>query len=126
MNAVLANSKIIGFVPTTDADRARAFYEEKLGLTFVSDDKFAMVFEVREAILRVVRVKEFTPAPFTVFGWEVDDIDAAVKQLADNGVAFERYDFIQQNEAGIWDTPGGARVAWFKDPDGNVLSVSQH
>jgi predicted enzyme related to lactoylglutathione lyase len=125
MNVELANSKIVAFVPTRDADRARAFYEEKLGLTFVSDDKFAMVFALRDSMLRIVRVGEFKPAAFTVLGWEVEDIEAAVKDLANRGVAFERYDFVQQDEAGIWDAPGGARVAWFKDPDGNVLSVSQ-
>jgi len=122
----LANSKIVAFVPTVDPDRARGAHEEKLGLTFVSDDKFAMVFALGDSMLRVVRMGEFTPAPFTVLGWEVVDIDIAVQQLADSGVAFERYEGLQQSDLGIWNAPGGARVAWFKDPDGNVLSVSQH
>jgi catechol 2,3-dioxygenase-like lactoylglutathione lyase family enzyme len=121
----LGSSRLIGFVPTRDAERTKGFFEEKLGLKFVSGDKFALVFESNGSQLRVVRVGEFQPLPFTILGWEVEDIAASVRELSGAGVSFERYTFIQQNELGIWDAPGGARVAWFKDPDGNVLSISQ-
>jgi catechol 2,3-dioxygenase-like lactoylglutathione lyase family enzyme len=121
----LGSSRLIGFVPTRDAERTKVFFEEKLGLKFVSGDKFALVFESNGSQLRVVRVGEFQPLPFTILGWEVEDIAASVRELSGAGVSFERYTFIQQNELGIWDAPGGARVAWFKDPDGNVLSISQ-
>lgn len=123
---MLGSAKIIGFVPITNAERARSFYARDLGLKFVSDDHFALVFETSGNMVRLVRMKEFTPQRFTILGWEVPDIEAAVRQLTANGVRFERYDFLQQDELGIWTAPGGAKVAWFLDPDGNNLSVSQH
>jgi len=123
---MLAASKLIGFVPTRDALKARAFYEDKLGLHFVSDDPFALVMKAGETAIRIAKAKDFTPAPYTVMGWEVSDIEAVVKWLTQRGVAFEKYPFVQDRELGIWTTPGGDKVAWFKEPDGNVLSVSQH
>jgi catechol 2,3-dioxygenase-like lactoylglutathione lyase family enzyme len=123
---MLAASKLIGFVPTRDAPKARAFYEDKLGFQFVSDDPFALVMKAGETAIRIAKAKDFTPAPYTVMGWEVSDIEAVVKWLTQRGVAFEKYPFVQDRELGIWTTPGGDKVAWFKDPDGNVLSVSQH
>lgn len=124
---MLADEKIIGFVPITDPARAKAFYAEKLGLRFVSEDAFAVVFDSNGNMLRLTRVQEVKAQPFTILGWQVSDIVATVKQLQGAGVQFERYgSFLQQDELGIWDAPGGNRVAWFKDPDGNTLSVSQH
>jgi catechol 2,3-dioxygenase-like lactoylglutathione lyase family enzyme len=123
---MLAASKLMGFVPTQDSVKARAFYEEKLGFQFVSDDPFALVMKAGETAIRIAKAKDFTPAPYTVMGWEVSDIDAVVRWLTQRGVAFEKYPFVQDRELGIWTTPGGDKVAWFKDPDGNVLSVSQH
>jgi catechol 2,3-dioxygenase-like lactoylglutathione lyase family enzyme len=123
---MLAASKLIGFVPTRDALKARAFYEDKLGFQFVSDDPFALVMKAGETAIRIAKAKDFTPAPYTVMGWEVSDIEAVVKWLTERGVAFEKYPFVQDRALGIWTTPGGDKVAWFKDPDGNVLSVSQH
>lgn len=117
---------MIGFVATTDSKRAREFYERKLGFQFVSDDAFALVMMAGETMIRVSKVREFTPAAFTVLGWEVQDIKAMVSRLRERGVIFERYPFIQDQELAIWTAPTGDRVAWFKDPDGNVLSVSQH
>ena len=118
--------KIVAFVGTRDAERARGFYRDKLGLRLVHEDNFALQFDSNGTMLRVSMVPELNPAKFTVLGWEVPDIVAAVKQLQQDGVAFERYEFAQ-DELGIWTAPGGAaRVAWFKDPDGNILSVSQH
>ncbi len=123
---MLAASKLIGFVPTRDSVKARAFYEDKLGFQFVSDDPFALVMQAGESSIRIAKAKDFTPAPYTVMGWEVSDVEAVVKWLTQRGVAFEKYPFVQDRELGIWTTPGGDKVAWFKDPDGNVLSVSQH
>jgi catechol 2,3-dioxygenase-like lactoylglutathione lyase family enzyme len=123
---MLAKSKPVCFIPTKDAKRARAFFEKMLGLKFVSDDKFALVFNAGGNMLRVVRVQEFTPLPFTILGWEVKDIAKTAEALTAKKVTFERYGFMKQDELGIWDAPGGAKVAWFKDPDGNLLSISQH
>lgn len=124
---MLANSNLIAFVPTRDADRARTFYQNTLGLRFLHDDTFAIVMESGPTTIRIVRVGEFTPFPFTLLGWDVADIEAAVKDLADKGVEFHRYTFLEQSPTGIWTAPGGAaKVAWFSDPDGNTLSLSQH
>jgi predicted enzyme related to lactoylglutathione lyase len=123
---MLDSNKIIGFIPITDAARAKSFYADTLELKFVSDDQFALVFDANGNMLRLVRMKEFTPQRFTILGWEVPDIETAVRQLSANGVKFERYEFVQQDDLGIWTAPGGAKIAWFLDPDGNNLSVSQH
>ena len=123
---MLASSKVIGLVPTKDSTTARAFYEGKLGFQFVSDDPFALVLRAGETMVRIAKAQNFTPAPYTVLGWEVRDIEAVVRWLQERGVVFEKYPFVQDQELGIWTAPGGNKVAWFKDPDGNVLSVSQH
>jgi len=123
---MLAAGKLVGFVPTKDSKRSRAFYEGKLGLQFVSDDQFALVMKAGENMVRIARGADFVPAQYTVMGWEVTDIEAVVKWLNGRGVTFEKYPFVEDQELGIWTAPGGARVAWFKDPDGNVLSLSQH
>ena len=119
-------NKIMAFVATRNADKAKLFYADKLGLRFVNDDGFALVFDVAGTMLRIARVKEFTPFPFTVLGWEVEAIEQTVADLGSKGVSFERFPGLRQDPLGIWAAPGGAKVAWFKDPDGNVLSVSQH
>src|SRR5664279_4124681 len=124
---MLASEKIIGFVPITDAARAKSFYAEKLGLKFVSEDSFAVAFDANGIMLRLTMVQKFAPQAFTILGWQVSDIVATVGRLQAAGVNFESYgDFLQQDELGIWNAPGDTRVAWFKDPDGNTLSVSQH
>ena len=123
---MLASSKIIGFVPTKDSKKARDFYEHKLGFQFVSDDQFALVMNAGGTMIRIAKAKDFAPAPYTVMGWEVDDMNAIVTWLTARGVVFEKYPFVQDQKLGIWTTPTGEKVAWFKDPDGNVLSVSQH
>ena len=123
---MLASSKIIGFALTKDYDRARAFYEGKLGLQFVSLDQFALVMKAGESMIRISKVPDFTPIRSTVLGWEVQNIETAVASLKKQGVAFEKYPFIQDAELAIWTAPTGDKVAWFKDPDGNVLSVSQN
>jgi catechol 2,3-dioxygenase-like lactoylglutathione lyase family enzyme len=124
---MLASSKMVGFVPTRDSQQAREFYEGKLGFEFISDDPFALVVRAGDNKIRVAKVpKQSTPAGFTILGWEVQDIAAVVAWLKNRGVTFEKYPFIQDPELGIWTAPGGDKVAWFKDPDGNVLSVAQH
>ena len=124
--SVLGSHKIIAFVGTRDPIRAKAFYRDTLGLRFRSEDQFAVVFDAHGTMLRVAVVPELTPAKYTVLGWEVPDIVATVKQLQQAGVKLERYEkFMQQDKLGIWTAPGGARIAWFKDPDGNTLSVTQ-
>jgi len=123
---VLASSKVVAFLATSDAARAKAFYGEVLGLRLLSEDGFAVVFDANGTTLRVAIVREVVPAPYTVLGWDVADIAATARRLSGAGVVFERYGWLQQDELGIWNSPSGAKVAWFKDLDGNVLSVSQH
>lgn len=122
----LASAKIVAFVGATQPERAKAFYAGTLGLRLVSEDGFALVFDANGVMLRVANVREVAPAQYTVLGWEVSDIAAKVNELSSAGVQFERYSFPGQDDLGIWTAPGGARVAWFKDPDGNILSISQH
>jgi predicted enzyme related to lactoylglutathione lyase len=114
----------MAFLATTDGARARAFYEGVLGLRFVSDDDFAIVYDVQGIELRVQKVHALTPQPHTALGWSVPDIDRAVRGIVDRGGRFERFPQLAQDEAGIWQSPSGARIAWFRDPDGNVLSLT--
>ena len=123
---MLASSKVIGFVPTRDSVKARSFYEGKLGFQFVSDDMFALVVRAGETMIRIAKTKDFTPAPYTVLGWEVSSIEETAAWLQQRGITFEKYPFVQDQQLGIWTAPSGDKVAWFKDPDGNVLSLSQH
>jgi len=123
----LADQSLIGFVAASDPERAKKFYRDTLGLPLVSEElPFALVFDAHGTMLRVAIVKEVAPARYTVLGWQVRDIIAAAKTLSEAGVRFERYPGMEQDELGIWHSPGGAQVAWFKDPDGNTLSISQH
>jgi len=121
---MLGSFKVQAFLATKDAARALPFYRDVLGLTFVADEQPALVFDAGGTQLRVQKVKEHTPYSYTSLGWIVPDITAAVRGLRDRGVKFEIYGFFPQDELGIWTTPG-ARVAWFKDPDGNLLSLAQ-
>jgi catechol 2,3-dioxygenase-like lactoylglutathione lyase family enzyme len=123
---MLSSAKIVAFVPTLDFAKAHKFYEDVLGLRFLSDDGFAMVMDCNGIMLRVVKVEAFKPFPFTVLGWEVERIEEEIRALQAKGVKFERFPGMQQDELGVWTAPGGSKVAWFKDPDGNVLSLSQH
>jgi catechol 2,3-dioxygenase-like lactoylglutathione lyase family enzyme len=123
---MLSSCELVAIVPSLDLVRAKAFYQEVLHLHFIEDDGFALVFRVHHAMLRVVKMPEFEPAAFTLLGWEVPEIAAAVQELAAAGVTFERYGWFAQDELNIWTAPNGSKVAWFKDPDGNTLSLSQH
>jgi catechol 2,3-dioxygenase-like lactoylglutathione lyase family enzyme len=122
---MLGSSKLVAFVGTADAKRARAFYADVLGLRLVSEDGFALVFDAGGAPLRVAIMPEVAAAPYTVLGWQVPDIRSTIDALVRRGVQFERYGFMLQDDLGVWTAPSGARVAWFKDPDGNLLSLTQ-
>ena len=123
----LSDQSVIGFVATSDAGRAKKFYRDTLGLRLLSDElPFALVFDAHGTMLRVTIVKQVNPAGYTVLGWDVPNIAAAADALQDVGIKFERYEGMQQDELGVWSSPGGGKVAWFKDPDGNTLSISQH
>ena len=122
---MLAKEKIVAFVPTLDATKARSFYEGILGLRVVTQDGFALVFEANGTMLRVTSVQTLQPQQFTILGWDVADIEESVSLLSARGVNFEHYGMPGQNQQGIWKSPSGARIAWFKDPDGNVLSLTQ-
>ena len=122
----LKTAKTTQFLATSDTESARNFYEGKLGLALAADEPYALVYELVGTELRLSKVPNHTPLPFTVLDWQVDDILAAHKTLSGNGVAFSIFDGMGQDENGIWTSPDGkARILWFKDPDGNVLSVSQ-
>ena len=122
---MLANSSLIAFGVTTDAKRARAFYEGTLGLRFISEDEFAIVYDVNGVSLRIQKVGRCVPQPFTVLGWSVASIDGIVTRLMDKGVKLERYPSLEQDGRGIWQSPSGAKIAWLKDPDGNILSLTE-
>jgi catechol 2,3-dioxygenase-like lactoylglutathione lyase family enzyme len=115
----------VAFVATSDLPAARAFYERALGLALSGQSPIACTFDAGATTLRVAAVAQPTIAPYTVLGWTVSDIAATVGDLTARGVEFERFDGVEQDEIGIWSAPGGALVAWFKDPDGNVLSLTQ-
>jgi catechol 2,3-dioxygenase-like lactoylglutathione lyase family enzyme len=123
---MLGSTNIVAFVPTKDSDKARAFYEGVLGLKFVKDDGFAMVLDANGIMIRVAKVQDYTPAQFTILGWQVTGIEKVAAELQSKGVHFEIFGFFKQDELGIWTAPTGDKVAWFKDPDGNILSVSEH
>jgi len=122
---MLAGKNIIGFIPSVDKSKARAFYEGVLGLEVKEEDAFAIVLDANGTDIRLVDVGAYTPFHFTILGWAVEDITATVSEMRAKGVEFETYDGMDHDELGIWTAPDGARVAWFKDIDGNVLSVSQ-
>jgi catechol 2,3-dioxygenase-like lactoylglutathione lyase family enzyme len=123
---VLASHKIMAFAPTVDANKARPFYEGVLGLRVLSQDNFALALDANGIMLRVTNVPpSFKPQAFTMLGWQVPDIAKAVSGLKQKGVHFESYGLPKQDADGIWTAPGGARIAWFKDPDGNILSLTQ-
>jgi len=123
---MLGSTDIVAFVPVKDSDEARAFYEGIIGLKFIKDDGFALVFDANGIMLRMAKVQQFTPLPFTILGWQVKEIEKVAGELQGKGVQFERFGFFKQDDLGIWTAPTGDKVAWFKDPDGNMLSISQH
>ena len=126
LKANLGKRNLVAFVTIVDVEKAREFYRDTLGLTLVSEDlPFALVFDANGVMLRVSISKNRVNTPGTVLGWDVPDIRAAMSELASSGVRFERYAFLEQDEAGVWTSPTGAKVAWFKDPDENLLSLTE-
>jgi|SRR5215469_6931800 len=113
------------FLATANPKRARDFYERVLGLKFVADEWPALVFRTGDRMLRIQKVEHVDAAPYTALGWEVTDIRQKVRDLLAAGVAFNRYPGMNQDADGVWHSPGGALVAWFQDPDGHVLSLTQ-
>ncbi len=122
---MLTDATLIAFAATTQPEQALAFYRDTLGLTLVEESAFALVFRAGNTMLRVQRVAAFEPHPFTALGWDVPDIRATVAELAARNVETLKVEFIEQDDAGIWWTPNGDGIAWFKDPDGNTLSLTQ-
>ena len=122
---MLGKAKLVAFAATTDVARAKSFYEDVLGLELVEETPFALVFDANGTMLRVTPVPKLVVAPYTVLGWDVKDITATVRALNKAGVKCERYPGMEQDKLGIWTSPSGAQIAWFKDPDGNTLSVTE-
>lgn len=123
---MLESSDVVAFLAATDLTRARGFYADALSLTLLAEDPYTCTFSAHGTTLPVSRVDEIVIAPYTVLGWSVSDIAATVRSLTAAGVVFERFESMEQDGLGVWEAPGGARVAWFKDPDGNTLSVTQN
>ena len=124
-HAAFASHTIVAFVATSKPARARRFYRDKLGLRLLSEDGFALVFDAHGTMLRVTIVEDVGARAYTVLGWRVPDIVAAARRLKDAGIRLQRYPGMGQDKQGVWTSPSGARVAWFKDPDGNTLSITQ-
>ena len=122
---MLDTADLVAFAATTDLDRARAFYEQVLGLAVTEQTDLACVFDANGTMLRVTAVPEVARPGYTVLGWRVADIAAAARDLSAKGVTFLRFDGMDQDADGVWTSPGGGRVAWFADPDGNTLSLTQ-
>jgi catechol 2,3-dioxygenase-like lactoylglutathione lyase family enzyme len=122
---LLGSKKIMAFVSTRVPANAKAFYRDTLGLRLISEDGFALAFDAAGIMLRVSIAEKVVIAPYTVLGWQIEDIVATAKALQQAGVKFERFPGLDQDELGVWNAPSGAKVAWFKDPDGNILSIAQ-
>ena len=122
---MLADKKLKAFAPTMKPNKARSFYKDILGLKLLSEDNYALEFDANGTHLRVTTVREFQPFPFTVLGWNVDNISSSIKLLNDKNIFCEKYEFLEQDKLGVWTSPNGSKVAWFKDPDGNVLSLTE-
>ena len=120
--------KLVGFLNTNRPEKAKAFYGGVLGFRLITDDQFAISFDANGTMIRIGKAQNHKPAQGTVLGWEVDDIHGAIRELTARGVHFEQWNlpFMKQDEDGVWTPPNGDQVAWFKDPDGNVLSISRH
>ena len=122
---MLADRAVIAFLATTDPPRALAWYRDVLGLRLVADEPYAIVFDAGGTMLRIQKAPHHEPAPHTALGWRVDDLDGTLAALRERGVEPVRYDFIPQDERGVWTTPDGTQIAWFRDPDGNLLSLTR-
>jgi len=122
---MLNNSNVVALIATNKPDEAKRFYGETLRLQLLADDTFAIVFDAHGVMLRVQKVEGHTPPPYAVLGWDVADIHASVNELSRKGVGCEQFEGLEQDGSGVWPSPSGAQIAWFKDPDGNLLSLTQ-
>ncbi|HZC68725.1 MAG TPA: VOC family protein [Nitrospirales bacterium] len=122
---MLGKATLMAFVATANPARSKRFYQETLGLRLVSDDQFALAFDCNGIQLRIQKVETLQPQSFTALGWQIPNVRETVLGLSKHGVSFERYSFLEQDHLGVWQAPSGAKVAWFKDPDGNLLSVTE-
>ena len=121
----LLNARLIAHAATTDAYRSISFYNALLGFKVLTNDEYAVAFDCNGTELRLRKVEKVVPWPYTALGWEVKHIERVVEQLTEQGIAFERHSFLEQDALGIWRAPNGTFVAWFRDPDQNLLSVSE-
>ena len=117
--------KPVLFLATANAERSRAFYERVVGLKFAGDEPYALVFQIGDSMLRIQKVDRVPKLSHTLLGWDVRDIRSTVAALSKAGAVFQRYEGLDQDDIGVWRSPGGALVAWFQDPDGNTLSLTQ-
>lgn len=122
---MLEQSRVVAFIATANAKESGAFYGRVLGLTKLEDSPHALVFDAGGTVLRIQKVPSVSPPPYTALGWEVADIESIVQRLTANGVMFQQFEQLPQDNLAIWISPSGARVAWCKDPDGNILSITQ-
>jgi catechol 2,3-dioxygenase-like lactoylglutathione lyase family enzyme len=122
---MLGTADLVAFAPSSDLTRSGAFYGEILGLELLDESPIALVFDANGTVLRVTLVDQVAPAGYTVLGWSVDELSETIHALSARGVAFERFAGMTQDELGIWTSPGGDRVAWFRDPDNNMLSLTE-
>jgi predicted enzyme related to lactoylglutathione lyase len=122
---MLADKNLKAFAPTVKPEEAKVFYRDVLGLKFLSEDSYALEFDANGVLLRIAVVRELEPQPFTILGWNVNDIVSVINQLNQKNIFCERYGFFEQDKLGIWTSPNGSKVAWFKDPDGNILSLTE-
>lgn len=122
---MLANKKLKAFIPTAKPTEAKTFYKDILGLKLLSEDDYALEFDANGTLLRIAIVQELKPQAFTVLGWNVDNISSTIQALNSKNVFCIKYDSMEQDNLGVWTSPGGSKVAWFHDPDGNVLSLTE-
>jgi catechol 2,3-dioxygenase-like lactoylglutathione lyase family enzyme len=122
---MLAQASVIAFVTVSSPQHALDFYRDTLGLRLTQETPYAMVFDCSGVMLRVAITQRVEPAPYTVLGWRVDDIAATITELLAKDIKFQQYGFLEQDDLGIWAAPSGDQVAWFADPDGNILSLTQ-
>ena len=122
---MLAKAAVIAFVTVSSPAHALEFYRDTLSLKLVEETPYAMVFDCNGTMLRVAINQQVEPAPYTVLGWHVDNIEATIQAMLKKKIKFQQYGFLEQDDLGIWTTPDGAKVAWFADPDGNILSLTQ-
>ena len=122
---MLNKSNLVAFIASSRPEEAKRFYADTLGLKLLTDDPFAIVFDAHGLMLRVQKLVEHTPPSYTMLGWDVADIHVTIRRLSDSGVKCERFEGLAHDESGVWESPSGAQIAWFKDPDGNLLSLTQ-